>query len=138
MTSDKNKALLLDSIAHWERMRDAWPFMSDEEDEPVGSQCALCAVYSRSNPHVSPGTGCVGCPIADDTGLRGCSATPYAASSETFFELYDNLMETPPQHPNDYEEWEDCDAAIMQAELDKPTPFKAQAQAMIDFMKELL
>lgn len=60
---------LLDSIKHWQGL------VSGEEDEIGRYTCPLCLLFNNGRtPYLST---CIGCPIFEDTGLKGCDETPY-------------------------------------------------------------
>jgi len=62
------------SIAHWIRMRDGERIEIDGELEyPTGVHCALCQMFNHG--------GCIGCPVAERTGLSGCGSTPFLLAS---------------------------------------------------------
>lgn len=64
---------LLDKcISHWKR--DNLNLDNPDDISTGPHECALCMAYSI--PHQNS-TGCLGCPIYDDTNGAGCRDTPY-------------------------------------------------------------
>ena len=98
-----------DSIAHWERNVAA---ETPEEASVRGADCALCRVFANKNCV----SCCEGCPIAQNTGGNFCFCfnTPYYPARDALDAWRDN--------PTD---------ATRDA-------WRAAAQAMLDFLKELL
>lgn len=69
----KELVALIESIAHWERMKET-PDPRSCEEEPTSHHCACCIAYEN--------TPCTDeednlCPIAQVTGRTSCKNTPY-------------------------------------------------------------
>lgn len=62
----ETKTALLESIAHWERMRDD-PCC---HERPGIADCALCGLFSNLR--------CRGCPVAEKTENIRCRETPHS------------------------------------------------------------
>lgn len=59
---------LQESIAHWESV-------ASGNHEDIGPRrCALCEMFAIGK-HID--NICVGCPVAEATGKKGCRGTPY-------------------------------------------------------------
>ena len=83
MNATTRKALEA-SIRHWERMRDGkrrmvGPRNNQGVEVPEAPDCALCRRFR--------GDDCVGCPVADSTGVTHCDNTPYDAA-DTAWDAY--------------------------------------------------
>ena len=75
-----DELLVLDSIAHWERMLHTGPDTGYEPKEyPTAAYCPLCQVY-LDNFCYDEGEECGDCPIALNVGLPCCEETPYSAA----------------------------------------------------------
>jgi hypothetical protein len=69
----EDRHLIDASLAHWGRMRDDIDKAVLADERPDAHCCPLCRKYNtlyRKSP-------CVGCPIYERTGLRGCKGTPF-------------------------------------------------------------
>jgi len=67
MTPEVRKALE-GSIAKWQAIVEGHGRDGGTED------CPLCQLFVRDRP---VGERCLGCPVAQTTGLRGCAGSPY-------------------------------------------------------------
>lgn len=63
----ETKQAILDSIAHWERMRDDWEGCRTKRETPTGYNCPLCKLHYT----------CTSCPVKESTGVGSCLETPY-------------------------------------------------------------
>lgn len=94
------------SIAKWEAI------VAGTETDKGAENCPLCQMFSPTYERLPD--RCAGCPVRDETGIRGCVGSPY----DTYSDLSDEL------NP----ESSDADRAAV----------KAAAQAELDFLKSLL
>jgi hypothetical protein len=77
----KTLKALKQSIAHWQRMIDD----PDGEDQPNGSQCALCRIFlPQTERWDEDPNNCVGCPVMARTRLSLCRGTPYGAARKAY------------------------------------------------------
>lgn len=65
-----NRTPLQESIRHWERLRDCTTVKAILDEGVGANRCALCQTYPWY-------LGCLGCPVKNETGIRGCRNTPY-------------------------------------------------------------
>lgn len=61
-----------ESIAHWERMATRRRI---NNETPKGMFCALCQQFED----------CIGCPVAEKTGLDDCRNTPWLKANDAFY-----------------------------------------------------
>lgn len=103
----ETKEALQKSIEHWKRMRD-----NPSEDEVPGPEtCALCQKFI--------GSGCKGCPVAEQVINTNCKHTPYAIGERAFwYYLNDDFAPAPKERS--LQKW------------------KEAAQDEIDFLESLL
>ena len=75
--SEYDRALVEDSIAHWERMRGD----IDCGEGPRAGDCPLCMRYCPDPG--APGY-CDGCPVAKRVGLKQCRRTPFRLAEDAW------------------------------------------------------
>lgn len=74
----ETRIALLESIAHWERMRDGQRITSrsiEQYETPFSCDCPLCDLYHMG------GTCDEGCPIRADTGKDKCNGTTWSKAA---------------------------------------------------------
>jgi hypothetical protein len=65
---DETLTALRGSIAKWEGI------VAGTDVDRGASNCPLCQLFRPQGAYNSP---CRGCPVYQDTGLKGCEGTPY-------------------------------------------------------------
>jgi hypothetical protein len=77
--SEEDRGRVMDSIKHWERMRDN-PYGADA---PTITGCALCRAYHALD--------CFGCPIFSKTGSSLCGLTPFQDADDAYEDMQEHL-----------------------------------------------
>jgi hypothetical protein len=115
MTMDARTAEALEkSILHWQENVNAKSF---DAISIGGDSCALCTMFRKPEPgqrQTREQEMCIGCPVAEWTGLDSCFGTPYESAGHEWQRL-DSL--------------DDSNADL--------TIFRAAAQAELDFLVSL-